>query len=268
MALRPGYSGTTLRPPAEPAYGLSNSHVAWSQCSDYYPYSTSDSLTVNKPTMTGYDAVWFLGATGQSQSGYANITYETAHTNCGASDTCTDTPSWTATGNTSEISFLCNPCAVQTVGGVARSNTFHDIQLVVSIGGFSSDPLPFTVYAPYELTCCNMTSNSAFFDGFETTVTLTLYDRFNDPLVGLAYNESFTATLIPDYAGLSGWGQPTAGGVAGGWVGSMGNKWAPLMARVDLVAPLWRTRTALTRKVRSLQLWRCTITRAGKWAIQ
>lgn len=150
------------------AYGLSNSHVAWSQCSDYYPYSTSDSLTVNKPTMTGYDAVWFLGATGQSQSGYANITYETAHTNCGASDTCTDTPSWTATGNTSEISFLCNPCAVQTVGGVARSNTFHDIQLVVSIGGFSSDPLPFTVYAPYELTCCNMTSNSAFFDGFET----------------------------------------------------------------------------------------------------
>lgn len=141
----------------------------------------------------------------------------TANSNCGSNDTCTDTPQWTTTGNTSEIYLYCNPCINQTVYAEARSASYQDILLSVSFGGFTSDPMPFTVYAPYEILCCRYVSDNAMNDGFETDVGWQLYDQFSDVLTGLALNESFTATDVPDFPGFSGWGTPEPYGIPAGW---------------------------------------------------
>lgn len=205
------------------AYSLLNDHGAYSECGGgVLTQVTYDSLTVNQPTITGNNSVWYLGS-GQTQTGYSYINPMTANSNCGPSDTCNDTPTWTATNNPSEIYLSCNPCVNQTVYAEARSNTYQDIQLTVSIGGFASSPMPFTVYAPYKIICCNQVSDAAVSDGFRTTVGLDLYDVFGDHLLYLAVNESFTATLVPDYpGGISGYIAPTASGIAAGWGGVNG----------------------------------------------
>jgi hypothetical protein len=198
------------------SYTTSSSHEADSLCSDVLTATNSASLTVNKPSISGPNAVWYLG-NGQYQTGYSYLTNLTAVTNCGGSDTCSDTPSWTVSGNSSEISLQCSPCVNQTVTAQARSDSYQDIDITISIGGFSSDPMPFSVYAPYSIICCYATTDSPISDGFATFLYLNLYDRWGDNLTGLAVNESFSSGDIGDFLGFSGWSTPMAGGKPAGW---------------------------------------------------
>ncbi len=198
------------------SYTTSSSHESDSLCSDVLTTTSSASLTVNKPSISGYNAVWYLG-NGQNQSGYAYLTYLTAVTNCGGSDTCSNTPSWTVTGNSTEISLQCSPCVNQTVTAQHRSDTFQDIDITISIGGFNSDPMPFSVYAPYSIICCYAVTDSPVSDGWVSFLYLNLYDRWGDELPGLAVNESFSSGDIGDFTGFSGWSTPSANGQAAGW---------------------------------------------------
>jgi len=220
----PGYPGTIAgwywndSPSTTGAgsYTTSVTHRTDSLCSDILVTTSSASLTVNQPTISGPNAVWYLG-NGQNQTGYAYVTNLTAVGNCGGSDTCSSTPSWTVTGNSTEISLQCTSCVSQTVTAQHRSDTFLDIDITISIGGFSSDPFPFTVYAPYEISCCYALTDSPVSDGFVTRAYLNLLDRFGDNLPGLALNESFTSGDIGDFTPFTGWSTPSASGISAGW---------------------------------------------------
>jgi hypothetical protein len=140
----------------------------------------------------------------------------TANANCGSNDSCSEAPVWTVSGDYTAVTLACNPCTNQTLYAQHSSPTFRDIQLSINIGGFSSDPLPFTVYVPWKITLFSYT-DAPLADGYKTTANMSLYDRFGDEITGLATNENFDNAHIADYPNNS-WGSPSPIGVAAGWL--------------------------------------------------
>jgi hypothetical protein len=196
-------------------YYMSNLHGAQSSCGGSTSYSTSDTLYVNKPYISGGNSAWFLGSgVSDSANGYYNQASLTANSNCNAGDTCAATPYWTVTAGSSKVSLSCSSCSAQTLTAIAGSVTGSDISLTISIAGFTSEPFYFSVGTPKTVvSSINGTpiSDAAFNDGFKSTIYYSTRDNFNNVMPSIALNEQFGSTTNDQ---PNNWANPSAGGIS------------------------------------------------------
>jgi hypothetical protein len=174
-------------------------------------------LTVQKPSVNNYgiQGVWWLGGAGMSDpnNGYYNVAVLGANKNCNPGDFCNETPSWSITQGASRVSMSSSTGSSINLTAVQPSVSVGDVQVVFNIGGFYSDPLPFTVNRPYKLGSAGAPYDAPFNDGYVSYIYYYSYDRFNNLMPSIALNEQFGTWLNDDPS--NNWAKPTAFGVSG-----------------------------------------------------
>lgn len=207
-------------------YSTSNYHEADSQCGDFSQTNTSDTLTVNKPTVGGLpintypgteDTLWNLGPNSANPVSTANgYTYEqswtlTINTNCGQGDTCNDTPQWSITSSNGQLVLSTTSGSSTTIRkGSSMGNCQWDTLVSVNIGGFSSDSTAFIVNSPYQAVRELYFTEATTF-GCQDHVTWQISDVCaggGDRLTYLPLHEEFGQWTVAN--GTSGWTPPSA----------------------------------------------------------
>jgi hypothetical protein len=170
----------------------------WQQTSS----SSSDDLSVLKPTVSGLNAIWYLG--GSPDGNYTNTT-----TLAAASGGAPETPYWNVTANSNKISLSCNSCTFPLVTSLVPSaNCMYDITIQMSVGGLNADPFQFNVNEPWYLESGGLSSTGDYFDGWLTVVPYITRDRCYYPLEHISINEHFGPFAKDDPAYT--WAVPTA----------------------------------------------------------
>ncbi|HEX5430972.1 MAG TPA: hypothetical protein VFW83_03335 [Bryobacteraceae bacterium] len=213
--------------------------AAWdSLCGDHESktLSPNDSLTVNKPTISGFtdnNSFWNLGPGSADPQITTNNAYYyqsavlTFNSNCGAGDTCTDVPQWSLiaqNGQTQLSSTTGSPVTIRK--GTSQGDCLYDSTLSVSMGGFSSDPYMVLVNSPKFIVHAasqdiTLQAGSPP-DGYLTNWTIGVEDAcaFPNGVWQIPMSESFSGSG-QTASGTSGWSIPNSGGVnwdEGDWI--------------------------------------------------
>jgi len=182
-------------------YSIEN-HIQWlprDGCDTApYDYNLTEYLTVSRPTIQNYGilGVWWLGGGSDPDNDFFNQVLLDAEKNCGAGDSCTETPVWSKveTGE-GQISLDCTYCVsnVATSQHPSAPGQNFDITIKFSIGGFESTPLSFYVNAPHDaqLRSVDGIVNEPFEDGYMTAYAYHTWDRWGNALPSMAFNEQF-----------------------------------------------------------------------------
>jgi hypothetical protein len=187
------------------------------------PIYDNDSLTVNKPTISGFPqngAFWYLGpgtpcqVAAQNGAYYIQCVPLTFNTNCGAGDTCTDTPQWTITSNNGQASLSARSgSSVTLTAGGTRGTCQYDSSVSASMGGFSTDANAVLVNSPRSLISAPGNQTIPWTQGINTGYMSQVYWNMGDAcspanaLVGLPLYETFGVFANPGVT--SGWPDPT-----------------------------------------------------------
>lgn len=187
------------------------------------PYNDNDTLTVNKPTISGFmqnGTLWYLGpgtpcqVAAQNGAYYIQCVHLTFNTNCGSGDTCTDTPQWTITSSNGQASLnATSGNSVTLIAGGTRGNCEYDSSVAASIGGFSTDPYAVVVNSPGNLISAPGNQTIPWTQGIDTGYKSQVYWNMGDEcspandMIGLPLYETFGTFANPGVT--SGWSSPT-----------------------------------------------------------
>jgi hypothetical protein len=219
------FSSVTLSSSGPGTYTATGYHVVYcptSICgSEVYfpPYSDgwngydAGSLAAQRPTIStgsGIAGVWWLNGLRDPADGYDDRTTLNVNTNCAS---CTETPAWSVTVNSSKISLSCNNCSSPTVTSQQASGGLGDISIKVSLGGFDSDTFAFTVNTPSYLSSeYPYASDVANSNGYWSYIYYAVRDLFDYPFPSIPISETF-GTFVNDQT--NNWPKPMAGGSSG-----------------------------------------------------
>ena len=127
-------------------YSIDN-HIEYLPREDCDPISgiySYESLQVERPTISGINAIWWLGGGSDPNNGYYNQAALTADPK-GAPET----PYWTVAPGSTKISLSCTSCTQNVVTSEQPSSgCVYDIGIKVSVGGLDSDVFVFSVNQP------------------------------------------------------------------------------------------------------------------------
>jgi hypothetical protein len=175
-------------------------------------YDASSSYSAVKPTVTGVNAIWYLGgvsgtpdSNGINQvDGYDLQSRLTGNANWGASPPVI----WTVTQNAvngGRVSLSASVANQNTITSVAPSGSnpsvgyVNDVSIQISTDGLPSDPFPMTINAPYSITKRDLGAGSNPY-GYENDFAYTVLDLAGRPLLPITLHETFeNAKLIPPF---------------------------------------------------------------------
>lgn len=198
-------------------FTLSVFHEWGSSCGNYISTTSNKSLTVQRPTINAYGiyGVWWLGGGSDGSNGYYNTAVLGANKNCNPGDTCNETPAWSLTQLTPQKLMLNSSTGTSTtVTSLSASSAPGDITIKFNIGGFESEPLYFTVNAPYTLEArTSLNSHVADSDGYDSKIYYSIREKmYSTRMPSIALNESFGTWENDDTT--NNWAKGTAGGLA------------------------------------------------------
>jgi hypothetical protein len=178
---------------------------------DYLGYTTGNTLTITRPTISGVNAFWWLGNGILSDQGYHAQSALTGNAN-GASGSAYWSVQTVSGGGS--VSISCSVCTSNTATSTAASKgCTEDVTIYASYGGFNSDPFKVMITAPSTLTpVSGSPKDQANGDGFKSTYQWGLTDNCNQRDYGLDGNEVL-GSWVDDYYNSTGrhnnWRKPT-----------------------------------------------------------
>ncbi len=193
-------------------YRIDSFHEAWlpGGSPPYASVSRTVSRLVERPTISGVNAFWWLGGSGDYANGYYDYTQLTADPK-GAPEV----PYWTVTANPQKVRLSCSVCYSNTVTSLQPSGFLpggacvSDIMVKVSVGGLDSNEFGLFVNAPLYLAPRGI-DDWPYFDGWRSQIWYSIIDMCNNQLPSIAYNEKFGA-FVNDQD--NNWAKPTAAGL-------------------------------------------------------
>lgn len=198
-----GYWTSNLNINGPGAYRDHSYHWAVSQtCSFVSPYylgyTNGNAISIQRPTISGVSAFWWLGSGILSDHGYYAQAAWTANPN-GASVT----PTWSVStvGGGGNVNLSCTTCSGTTATSTAPSNgCVFDVTVKVNYGGFVSTPFNVAIIRPSHLALLGgYPINSVWgSQGYNSSYEWQLQDTCNNPSAGLDANEVF-GTDVDDY---------------------------------------------------------------------
>jgi len=189
-------------------YTIYGFHEYGSDCGQYQYQNTVASLLVERPTISGPNATWWLGGGSDPANGYYNAATLTADPK-GAPET----PYWSVTANPSKVSLSCSVCTNSVVASAQPSAGCQwDVAIKISVGGLDSNLFNFQVNQPSYLVSSRQPVDTAQGGGWYSKIYYNTKDMCSNYMSSIALNESFGG-WVNDQA--NNWSRPTAGGAWG-----------------------------------------------------
>ncbi len=190
-------------------FSINNTHTFQSQCNHNITKNTAYSLTVQRPTISGVNAIWWLGGGSDPSNGYYNASALTADPK-GAPEV----PSWSVPVGSGKMSLFCFICTSNTATSQAPSSGCqYDIIIRVSVGGLDSDNFLMSVNQPSYLESLGPPADAGWnAAGFKSTIPYRIRDHCNYALPSIAVNEQF-GPFINDTS--NNWPKPTPVNISG-----------------------------------------------------
>ncbi len=184
--------------------------------SPYYTNSrpeASGSVTIQRPSVTGTDGIWYLGRPGLSDptNGFYNAAALTGNKNC---DSCTSSLTWDVSPAGALTFSPSSGNSTDAFAQTSSSSCTKDIIVRAKIDGFPSDPFKMIINRPNFTTkigvshggCGRPGTTCPATNGFSSLVELYMFDLCGYLIPSIAVNETF-GSFTPDTA--NNWSAPT-----------------------------------------------------------